>query len=1095
MSKFTSLLFVFCLFLLSSTAFAQTGAVIRGAVNDENGDPMQGANVCVKGTEIGALSDFSAATDSEGNYEFIVPARYVNGQIIKLFCTNNNYKQQEAEITLRAGAITQYFAMEPDVLNLDDVIVTGVIGKTPRKKLTFTVEKVNKAQLYLAPAANMASAMAGKVSSVTVRNTSGAPGSGISVMLRGATSLTRGNEPLVIVDGVILGEGLQDLDALDIDSIEMIKGAAASSLYGSRAANGVIRITTKRGNDLAENSTRITFRNEYGFSALPDYDNPLSMHHEFKTAAVNGALQWADTAGNALGFEGDANEALTMILGADEIWKNYWAARGGKLRGGFERGTDWFEYSDGTESGSIAFQDNEYFTELHNPIDEFFDPGSFYFNSLSIAQNLGKTNWRVSFSNHRNSGIVRDAEGYYRRNARFNLDHQAREGLHFDMSGYYMVSRVRVMTGGLFGLMFMAPDADLNEPNYDGTAYHINADRGSREDNPLYGIYNQEDYDDRQRIMGSFNVRYNPCSWFGMEGSFSYDRSDKNNFDYTPIGYKSFDNPDPGGSGYYAMSNAVDYAINSGITGNITYSFNDLRTRWRFGYLYETSRYDSFNARGGTLTVNDLRDLDNVSGTKSASSASERVVSNCFLFITGWDYKDRYIADFLLRRDGSSLFGPYARWNDFFRASAAWRLSEESWFNFGENINEFKLRYSIGTAGNRPSFQSQYEYIVIFSGASSGPGNLGNKKLKPETSTEQEIGLEVSLFERLGLELTYAAAETKGQILAVPLPRCSGWGSQYQNTGTMENYTWEGSINCRVYSSRDFSWHTRLVMDRTRQRITKLRRPAYRTGPENAYYICEDEEYGTMYGVQWAGSISELSEAAQANAGLFQVNDLGHIVYVGDSDWTEGITGDLWGTSGIITDGTNEETYQWGMPIKRLDENGKSFYRLGRATPDFSWAFSNDLRWKGVQFYALFDASIGGMIYNETRQWAQRENRHNVSDAYGIPDTHKKPFLYWQTLYDKNSTGGFFAEPASYVKLREITIRYNFRRDQLVDALGNTFGGWLNRVSVGAVGRNLITWTDYSGFDPEVAGGTVFAVDDFRYPNNRQVTAFIEIEF
>ncbi|MCP4608378.1 MAG: hypothetical protein GY845_06670, partial [Planctomycetes bacterium] len=417
----------------------------------------------------------------------------------------------------------------------------------------------------------------------------------------------------------------------------------------------------------------------------------------------------------------------------------------------------------------------------------------------------------------------------------------------------------------------------------------------------------------------------------------------------------------------------------------------------------------------------------------------------------------------------------------------------------------------MGTAGNRPAFFAQYETYNVSSGSVS-KGNLGNKALKPELATEQEIGLEISLYDRLGIELTYATTEIKDQIIQVPLPGFYGFANQYQNAGTMENKTWEGSINYQVYSSRDFSWNSRLVLDRTRQKITEFDLPPYRTGFQNAFYVRLDEDYGTMYGEHWARDISELSATAQANAGMFEVNDAGHIVYVGDAHWTDGISHDLWGrssgdtydvggTATAISDlpsvgtGDDEEGYDWGMPIQMVDENDNSFYRLGRATPDFSWGYTNDIRWKGIQFYVLMDAAIGGMVYNETRQWAQRENRHNVSDSYGLPDTHKKPYLYWESLYSTNNTNSFFAEKASYVKLREITVRYTFRKNQLVDTLGDTFGGWLNRVSVGAIGRNLITWSDYSGFDPETSGGTVFSVDDFNYPNNKQITAFIEIEF
>ncbi len=1106
--KKVTLLLLFGFTVLSATiVIAQTGTAIRGLVQDEFGDPIPGALININGVDIGAVSDIFAVSDTAGYYMFQIPALYTNGQTVRLYCSCSGWKREVVYIILENRIINKDFTMESDPLNLDDPVNTGVIGKTMKKKLSFTVDKVYKDQLDLVPASNMATALLGKVPAVKVRPSSGSPGTNSYIRMRGAGSIQSGepgtrtgaiddNEPMIIVDGVILKVGLEDIDALDIESIEMVKGAAGASMYGARGANGVIRIATKRGKNLAMNSTRVTFRNEYGFSSLPSYDNPLSMHHEFRTTGKGSFRQWADASGNPLGYEGDFRETSDAILNADVIWKYYWSLRRGKPRGGFQRGIDWFNPTDSTGTNSIVFQDNEYFTKLYNPIDEFFDPGTFYFNSLSIAQNLGRTNWRLSFANHRNSGIISDIEGYNRRNARFNLDHQLREGLYLDISTYYMYSKKRQHATGLFGLMFMAPDADLNEPNYDGTPYHINADRGSQEDNPVYGIHNQEDFDERQRIMGGFGLRYNPYSWFYLEGNFGFDRSDRYETDYTPVGYKTYDNPDPGSDGYYNKQHWLDTAINLGFTGNIIHSFKTMNTRWRFGYQNENTRYDRFRAYGSTLTVRDVRDLDNIGGTCSATSTSEKVVSNGFFVIHNLDYNDKYIADFLFRREASSLFGRHEEWNDFFRASAAWRLTEERWFDFGDNLNEFKIHYAIGTAGIRPAFWTKYEYYSIFAkSASSGPGNLGNKRLKPEFATEQEYGLEASIFDRIGIELKYAKTEIEDQVMRIYLPGGFGWGTQYQNAGTMENNTWEGSINYQVYSSRDFSWNSRFYADRTRQRITKSGSRPYRTGYENAFIIQEGIDYGTMYGVQWARNIGELSDLAQVNSDKFQVNDLGHIVYVGDHNWTDGISEELWGTDGEITDGTTTEKYGWGMPIKKIDEDGNSNFCLGRATPDFSWAFSNNLRWKGVQFYILFDAAIGGMVYNETRQWAQRENRHNVSDVYGLPDSHKKPTQYWIKLYDTNSTGSFFAEETTYVKLREISMRYTFNRDQLTGAFGSTFSGWLNRISIGVIGRNLLTWTDYTGFDPEVAGGTVFAVDDFQYPNNRQITAFIEIEF
>lgn len=1054
MRKLSSFLLTVVLVISSSVVFAQQSAVFSGRVLDENGEPLPGANVFIDASALGALKTHGSAADKDGNYAFPVAAKYANGQEVDLQVRYIGYKTAISKVTVRVGTITTNFNMVLDNLMLDEIIVTGVISGTTKKKLAFSVAKVNKEQLEMAPATNMGAALSGKVAGVKAQMNTGKPGDGVNILLRGATSISGSNAPLIIVDGVILSASMRDLSALDILDMQIVKGAAASSLYGSRAANGVINITTDRGANLGMNTTKITVRNEYGFSQIPSFDDPVAGHHEYKANATD----WLDSNGAVVEYGGQALDVTS--------------------------------FGDNT----AVFTDNVYpissTNGLYDNVDLFFEPGSYNVNSASVGQNLGATNWKASFANYHETGLVDALDGYTRKNVRLNLDHEIKEGLTIGLSGSYTQSTRDDPQGPggnpFYSMMFMAPNANLLAPNADGTPYNIQADPLALEENPLYLINNREEEDKRNRAMGSISVRYTPVTWANIEGNFSYDRSDRVSSSYRHVGFKSVENQDPGHVGSFSLNNAVDQAVNSSLTASVTHSFGDFNTRWKFRYLNERTTTNSFSVTGSDLVVNNVRDLSTVVGSKSIGSGSTEVISNGFFFITGWDYKDKYIGDVLVRWDGSSLFGPDERWNNYFRASAAYRLSEESWFNF-DSINEFKLRASYGTAGNRPRFSAQYETYGV-SGGIVAPANLGNKNLKPELSTEVELGLDFSLFDKLGFELTYAATTTEDQILRVPLPGFFGFENQWQNAGTMESKAFEASVNYSVISTRDFSWNTRFLMDRTRQKITDFDLPAYRT--QGSFYIRDNEDYGTMYGDHWITSTSELSADAQPYADQYQVNDDGLLVWVGSGNsYTDGFAKNLWGSS------STETGHGFGRPIKGTDASGSNFLRLGRATPDFSWSFSNDIRWKGITAYMLFDAQVGGIIYNNTRGYPYRDNRGAETDQFGKADGAKKSRTYYQDLYNVNATSEWFVEDGTFVKLREVTVRYSFKNSQLVSGLGDTFGGWMDRLTVGVIGRNLWTITDYKGFDPEVGGSSIFRVDSFSYPNTRNFTGFIEIEF
>ena len=418
----------------------------------------------------------------------------------------------------------------------------------------------------------------------------------------------------------------------------------------------------------------------------------------------------------------------------------------------------------------------------------------------------------------------------------------------------------------------------------------------------------------------------------------------------------------------------------------------------------------------------------------------------------------------------------------------------------------------MGTAGRRPGFSAQYETYSVGGGVIT-PLNLGNKNLKPQRSTENEVGLDMVLFNRVTTGLTYAKTTSEDQIISVPLPKAGGFSNQVQNAGTLDNNTLEFHIEAPVINTRDVGWNLRLNLDRTRQTIAKLDRAPFRsTHPSGSFfYYREGEAFGAFYGKKWATSCDDLPDGVSCDR--FQVNDDGLLVWTGDADYTQGIAGDtyLWGTTS--EDEYENDVFGWGLPVAKWGWNQKDpdkpcntrrqgepgctdFLYMGNTTPDFNVSMVSSFRWKGLAFYALLDGEFGGSIYNQTRQWAYRENRSRDQDQYDKSDELKKPVAYYQLLYNTNSLSSWFVESGNFVKLREVSIRYSLDPD-LVDAL---FQGRVNQVELNLIGRNLLTFTDYSGYDPEVAnnsGGSdvIGRIDSYQYPNFRTVSASLQFTF
>ena len=1064
--------------IVPTTAAAQTGGITGRVLSAESGEPLAGTQILVEGTERGAI------TQANGRFLILqVPAgtHTVSATLIGFGTVSQSVTvtpNETAQVDLR---------LMPEAVALSEIVVTGVAGATQRTKLPFEVAQVRTQDLPV-PAVNAGTILSGKVAGATVHSGTGRPGSSPSILLRGPTSLNasgRDQEPLYIVDGVILGDELVDMDALDIQSIEIVKGAAAASLYGSRAQNGVIQIRTKRGAAMADDQVSYTFRSEYGQSQLARVpDQLLTKSHEYALSS-------------------DGQRFIT-----EEGTECEWLLCGG--RPALAGNAAWRE-AGSTASDWNSVQTVQWPGQTYDQVERFFQNGDFLQNYISAAGRAGATNFHVSVSNLREDGVMPGRNGFDRTNFRVNVDQSMLENLNVQASAFYSRSEQgefpEASGNPMFQLTRMPAGVDLTseDPFVPGDIV-LNVDMASQEQpNPLYEMHNREYTEDRTRFLGSLNLRYSPFTWMDLDVNGSFDRADRKERDYRPKGYRTINPSATTNEGTLDLLERFDEALNASVTATLRRNFGEnIRNTTQFRYLYEDQYREQSEVGGYEFAVGDVPTVDNLNADNIEGGSFERTIrADGYFALTNFDLYDKYIVDALVRNDGSSLFGSDQRRQWYYRVAGAWRLSQEPFFNV-PGIDEFKFRYSVGTAGGRPNFEAQYETYTVGGGRVT-PVTLGNSNLKPEFTTEHEAGIDASfLNNRVSVGLTHARSKTRDQILEVPLPSFAGFGSQWQNAGTIESRTWEATVDLRIIDTQDFSWSTKVLFDRTKSKVTELNRPAFQYGVPgqglgSVFYFREGEDIGTFYGRQAATSCAHLPVDVSCDG--FTVNDDGFLVWVGSG----GLASNQWGAdSDVMIRGA---AVKWGTPFigECTDPDGERdiFCPVGNTIPDFNLNISQNFRYKGINLYALFSHVNGFDVYNQPLQWAVFANYAGIMEQTGIAAERQKPIGYYKAgLYQ--ALGGLnpsspFIEDATFTKLREVSLSYRFNQDQLSGIPGLRLASGLG---ISVTGRNLFTWTDYRGYDPEVgkSGGdtgssAIARVDGYQYPNFRTFTAALELIF
>jgi hypothetical protein len=471
--------------------------------------------------------------------------------------------------------------------------------------------------------------------------------------------------------------------------------------------------------------------------------------------------------------------------------------------------------------------------------------------------------------------------------------------------------------------------------------------------------------------------------------------------------------------------------------------------------------------------------LDAVQENKFVGSYMQEIQAEDYFANIDLDYQDKYIFSGLIRRDGSSLFGENERWQTYWRTSLAYRISEDVTI---QGINELKIRGSYGVSGQRPPFAAQYEtYEVSATGIS--PDILGNKDLKPSEVGELEVGLDLNFLNDFFFQANYAKTAAKDQFIQVPLSKVAGFRFQWQNAGTVESDALEFTFGGTPVKG-DFTWNFNITWDKINQEITELNLPPWtRTGlgEQDLFRVEEGKPYGTMYGHILVEDKADLT-----------LDDEGYVVNDYEYATTPHTVDDfVYNSDGyLILKGTENTVDE--NPVYMVNEDGsQTVGEIGNTNPDFNVGISNTFTYKGLSLYALLDWVQGGDIYNYTRQLLYFNDRHGDIDLYTEQGKRATYFNGSSKLYNRADPSSHFIEDGTYLKIREIALSYTLSgRKMGVD--------FFQDITLGLTGRNLFTFTNYSGFDPEVAlntNPTNFRLDEYSYPNFRVYTVSLKVNF
>jgi len=1008
-TKFNGILTLLLAFVVQ-LSFAQTKTV-TGTVSDKMGS-LPAVSIIIKGTTTGAETDFDGKYSIEANVGDVLQFSFV-GMTTK-------------EITVGDSNTINVTLISDNVL--DEVVVTGVATGTSTKKLGFTVSKVSGELLEEVPAVNASNALRGKVAGINIFQTQG--DGNATVSLRGAKSVFGNSSPLILIDGMITNQSLGSINTTDIKTIEIIKGAAASSLYGSRAAGGVIQIITKKGKRGEENIT-VSFRTEAGFNSL-ERKFPTANKHNYLT----------NTDGTII-----LNSSGQAQVDPDGLFDGDYNALGLPTFDLFKRGVSNGVYKD---------------------------------HSLSVSGGGEKYNFYLSAQLQDKGGIVTIKPSDKRQTVRANFDFSPTDKLSFGIRTSYSHNDLKGISRGgrssFWGsLLTFAPFVDVLEKDDDGDYLLLPSGaviQNIGSVNPYYGISTIITENKNDRYVAGVNLKYevNDKLFFKFAGSM--DKYFSNRFTYWPKGFKTTSPSTNLNDGQITLSdNRSTFSTSSALVNYKTNLTNDLTGSFTAKFLVESQTNFYQRMSGSELTTTGVYSIQNTNElTRIISSSQSKRNAQNFFIAADLDYQDKLIFSGLVRRDGSSMFGENQRWQTYFRASLAYRLTEDLDI---KNIQELKFRASYGTAGRRPGFSYQYETANVSAGGNISFNQSGNPDLKPSENQELEVGFDMDFLDKYHLTATYSISKIKNDFINRVLPSSTSlFSRQWQNLGSVDASTIELYLNGKVIDNEKFSWKFGLAFDTSTSTISDLGDILPFTN--GLYRIEEDTEVGTMYG-NWAfRSISEIE---------FDENDVPTNIHTGIPDGTTKSDLAVNNLGYVVlksTIGTPDES----VLMAKDDAGNLDIRTIGRNTPDFKIGLSNTLKFgkrKNIGLYILMDYKHGGDTYNASTQDLLYNDR-SVLQTIGTQTGHHSNYSGGSSVfYNANNYSNAFVEKSTYLKLRELALSYSFNKD----VLGSTF----KDIKLAVVGRNLLTFTDYTGWNPEAS------IERYSFPIYRTFSLSLSLKF
>ena len=1061
---------MFILVFVSMSAYAQS-LTVTGKVIDSEGYEVIGGSVTIKGA-----AGVGTVTDVNGNYSLKVNDASKDVLVFSYV----GMTSQEVKVD---GRSVIDVTLKADAVMLEEVVAIGY-ATVKRKDLTGSVASVNSKELSKVPTSDITQALAGRMAGVQVMQSEGAPGASISIRVRGGISITQSNEPLYIIDGFPSEDGMSTLDPAEIETIDILKDASATAIYGARGANGVVVITTKSGGK--EGKATVTFDSYVGFKKVAKKLDVLSTR-EFALLDYERRYYSAFTAKNSTQEDLDKAVANFEALYGKyaDIDANY-ANRAG---------IDWQDQT----LGRTALTQNY---------------------RVGVSGGTDKLNYNLAYSYYDEEGAM-VYSGNKKHNISFNMNHKLNDRLS-------ITARISYDQMKIYGMGTSEGGDRFNKMQ------HILQYR------PMVGINGTDDLllgdEDPLLVDDTGNVMQNPLLSAAEETKDREYRTFQANGGFTLKLIKGLSFRNTTGMRYQTRRNDTFYgdksitAKRSSINGSIqnieNSSFqtsNVLNYNWAgkghditamLGQEYVNRWNRSFSPAAANFPNDDIGLGDLSLGLPTAVSSSENYDDKLLSFFARFNYgfKDKYLFTASFRADGSSKFGKNNKWGYFPAFSAAWRLGEEEFIKNLNIFSDLKVRLGYGMAGNNriDSYVSlpMLTSVTYPNGDSTQPGyvskQIPNPNLKWEANKTFNFGLDFGFFnQRLTISPEFYINRSSNLLLNAKLPTFSGYDSMVINAGETENKGIDLTINSTNIMTKDFTWNTAVTLSHNKNSVKKL------TGEDvqlweasfgynqNTHIIGVNQPLGQMYGY--------------VTDGLYQVSDFDYDEATKTYTLKDGVP-----YSGKKTD---VKPGMWkfknvdGSEDNKITENDKTV--IGNAYPKFYGGINNTFTYKDFDLSIFLTYSFGNDVFNATKltntktalqnknvlDIANSSNRwvvvnkkgELITDPQEMADINKGKTV--AAVYD-NEIGDTYihswaVEDGSYLKLSNITLGYTFPR-KMLSKIG------ISKLRLYATGSNLLTWTKYTGFDPEVStmgSGLTPGVDFGAYPKSRSFVFGINLAF